>query len=412
MKTRSSNRRDFLKSGAGVGGALLVGADSGNAAPNPQSAQPDAAQPAPDDPTKVPGVPARPYGERSRFERILRTPSPQGTSSGTPLQDLTGIITPSSLHFERHHAGVPDIDPRRHRLLIHGMVDRPLILTMDELKRFPSVSRIYFMECSGNGYRRKGGRTVQEAHGLVSCAEWTGVALSLLLSEAGVQQRAGWIVAEGSDAAKMTRSIPLTKAMNDVLVAYGQNGEALRPEQGYPVRLFVPGWEGNICVKWLRRIKVVDQPYMTREETSKYTDLMPDGKARQFTFEMDPKSLITFPSGGQKLPGPGFYEISGLAWSGRGAIRRVEVSVDGGRIWQDARLQSPVLPIAFTRFRFGWKWDGAEVVLQSRCTDEHGDVQPVLEDLVRARGENWGYHFNPIQGWKVSADGSVHNALA
>ena len=412
MKTRSSNRRDFLKSGAGVGGALLVGADSGNAAPNPQSAQPDAAQPAPDDPTKVPGVPARPYGERSRFERILRTPSPQGTSSGTPLQDLTGIITPSSLHFERHHAGVPDIDPRRHRLLIHGMVDRPLILTMDELKRFPSVSRIYFMECSGNGYRRKGGRTVQEAHGLVSCAEWTGVALSLLLSEAGVQQGAGWIVAEGSDAAKMTRSIPLTKAMNDVLVAYGQNGEALRPEQGYPVRLFVPGWEGNICVKWLRRIKVVDQPYMTREETSKYTDLMPDGKARQFTFEMDPKSLITFPSGGQKLPGPGFYEISGLAWSGRGAIRRVEVSVDGGRIWQDARLQSPVLPIAFTRFRFGWKWDGAEVVLQSRCTDEHGDVQPVLEDLVRARGENWGYHFNPIQGWKVSADGSVHNALA
>jgi sulfane dehydrogenase subunit SoxC len=412
MKARSSNRRDFLKSGAGVGGALLVGADSGNAAPNPQSAQPDAAQPAPDDPTKVPGVPARPYGERSRFERILRTPSPQGTSSGTPLQDLNGIITPSSLHFERHHAGVPDIDPRRHRLLIHGMVDRPLILTMDELKRFPSVSRIYFMECSGNGYRRKGGRTVQEAHGLVSCAEWTGVALSLLLSEAGVQQGAGWIVAEGSDAAKMTRSIPLTKAMNDVLVAYGQNGEALRPEQGYPVRLFVPGWEGNICVKWLRRIKVVDQPYMTREETSKYTDLMPDGKARQFTFEMDPKSLITFPSGGQKLPGPGFYEISGLAWSGRGAIRRVEVSVDGGRIWQDARLQSPVLPIAFTRFRFGWKWDGAEVVLQSRCTDEHGDVQPVLEDLVRARGENWGYHFNPIQGWKVSADGSVQNALA
>jgi sulfane dehydrogenase subunit SoxC len=209
----------------------------------------------------------------------------------------------------------------------------------------------------------------------------------------------------------MTRSVPLAKAMNDVLLAYGQNGEAIRPEQGYPLRLFVPGWEGNISIKWLRRIKVVDQPYMTREETSKYTDLMPDGKARQFTFEMDPKSLITYPSGGQKLSSPGFYEISGLAWSGRGAIRKVEVSVDGGRSWQDAQLQSPVIPIAFTRFRFGWKWDGSEVVLQSRCTDEHGDVQPALADLVKARGDHWSYHFNPIQSWKVAADGSVQNAL-
>lgn len=295
--------------------------------------------------------------------------------------------------------------------MIHGMVDRPLVLSMEELKRFPSVSRIYVMECSGNGFRNKGAKTVQDAHGLVSCSEWTGVPLALLLREAGVQSNASWIVAEGSDAAKMTRSVPLAKAMNDVLLAYGQNGEAIRPEQGYPLRLFVPGWEGNISIKWLRRIKVVDQPYMTREETSKYTDLMPDGKARQFTFEMDPKSLITYPSGGQKLVSPGFYEISGLAWSGRGAIRKVEVSVDGGRTWRDAQLQSPVLPIAFTRFRFGWKWDGSETVLQSRCTDEHGDLQPSLADLVKARGDHWSYHFNPIQSWKVAADGSVQNAL-
>ncbi len=392
-----TNRRRFLKGAALVAGAGLSRADEQSAA---------------DDPTTTPGIPARAYGERSRFERTVRVPNAQGTSSLTPLQDSTGIITPSSLHFERHHAGIPDIDPGRHRLMIHGMVDRPLILTMDELKRFPSVSRIYFMECSGNGFRnRRTARTVQEAHGLVSCAEWTGVSLGLLLREAGVQQGASWIVAEGSDAAKMTRSVPLSKAMNDVLIAYGQNGEALRPEQGYPVRLFVPGWEGNISIKWLRRIKVVDQPYMTREETSKYTDLMPDGKARQFTFEMDPKSLITFPSGGQKLSGPGFYEISGLAWSGRGAIRRVEVSVDGGRTWRDAQLQSPVLPIAFTRFGFGWKWEGTEAVLQSRCTDEHGDVQPALEDLIKARGDNWGYHYNPIQSWKVTTDGSVQNAL-
>jgi sulfane dehydrogenase subunit SoxC len=326
---------------------------------------------------------------------------------------LKGIITPSSLHFERHHAGVPDIDPSRHRLLIHGLVDRPLILTMDEIKRFPSVSRIHFMECSGNGFRaRATAKTVQEGHGLVSCAEWTGVSLGLLLREAGVQSGANWIVAEGSDAAKMTRSVPLAKATKDVLLAYAQNGEAIRPEQGYPLRMFVPGWEGNIAIKWLRRIKVVDQPYMTREETSKYTDLMPDGTARQFTFEMDPKSLITYPSGGQKLAGAGFYEISGLAWSGRGAIRRVEVSTDAGRTWRDAELQTPVIPIAFTRFRYGWKWDGGEAVIQSRCTDEHGDVQPTLRDLVKARGENWGYHFDPIQPWRIQTDGSVLNALA
>ena len=403
----SSNRRHFLKSTA----AFVAAADFTNAQDS-QTKQSTAGQGSPPDPTGAPGSPARPYGDRSRFEQAVRTPSREGTSSGAPLQDLNGIITPSSLHFERHHSGVPDIDPAHHRLLIHGLVDRPLMLTMDELKRFPSVSRIHVMECSGNGFRSRGAGTVQQLHGLVSCSEWTGVPLELVLREAGVQKRANWIVAEGSDAAKMTRSVPLVKAMNDVLLAYGQNGEALRPEQGYPLRLFVPGWEGNISIKWLRRIKVVDRPYMTREETSKYTDLLPDGKARQFTFEMDPKSLITNPSGGHKLTGPGFYEISGLAWSGRGAIRRVEVSVDGGRTWRDAKLQSPVLPVAFTRFRFGWKWEGSEVVLASRCTDEHGDVQPTLEELVKVRGDHWGYHYNPIQSWKVLADGSVQNALA
>lgn len=397
---QSANRRKFLKSAALAAGAGAGYAQSGDG------------QPAPEDPTAQPGAPARAYGERSRFVKTVRTPSPQGSSSGAPLQDLTGIITPSALHFERHHAGVPDIDPRRHRLMIHGMVDRPLVLSMDEVKRFPSVSRIHMIECSGNGFRSKGARTAQQAYGLVSCSEWTGVPLALLLREAGVQAGASWIVAEGSDAAKMTRSVPLAKAMNDVLLAYGQNGEPIRPEQGFPLRLFVPGWEGNISVKWLRRIKVVDQPYMTREETSKYTDLMPDGKARQFTFEMDPKSLITYPSGGHQLAGPGYYEITGLAWSGRGAIRRVEVSADGGKTWRDAQLQTPVLPICFTRFRLGWKWDGGEAVLQSRCTDEHGDVQPTLADLRKARGDHWGYHFNPIQSWKVSADGSVQNALA
>jgi sulfane dehydrogenase subunit SoxC len=356
----------------------------------------------------------RAVGERSPFEASKRTWIGQGrvTSSLTPLQNSRGIITPSALHFERHHAQVPAIDPRQHRLLIHGMVDRPLIFTVEELMRLPSVSRIHFVECSGNtNPARRVAGDAQGTHGMTSCSEWTGVPLSLLLQEAGVQRGASWLVAEGADAVKLSRSIPLRKAMDDILVAYGQNGEALRPEQGYPLRLLIPGWEGNINIKWLRQIKAVDQPYMTRDETSKYTDLMPDGKARQFTFEMDPKSVITFPSGGQKLGVPGFHEITGLAWSGRGAIRRVEVSTDGGATWKDATLQEPVLRFAHTRFRLAWNWNGQEAVLQSRCTDEQGGFQPALAESNRVRGNAYNYHASHIQAWKINRDGSVQNGL-
>src|SRR5215510_5130812 len=260
------------------------------------------------------GAPISPYGERSPFVHSQRQTSdrsrtPEQASSLTPLADTYGIITPSSLHFERHHSGVPAIDPAQHRLMIHGMVDRPLIFTMEELQRLPSISRIYFLECSGNsntGWRPTPRPSVQSTHGMTSCSEWTGVKLSLLLEEVGVQSNASWILAEGADPAKMTRSIPMAKAMDDAMVVYAQNGEPLRPEQGFPLRLFLPGWEGNSNVKWLRRLKLMDQPAMSREETSKYTDLMPDGTARQFTFDMEPKSLITRPSGGDKLAGPGF----------------------------------------------------------------------------------------------------------
>lgn len=363
------------------------------------------------------GPPARGYGARSPFEQATRIEwIDDGTAfaSFTPLGELHGIITPSALHFERHHAGVPAIDPHKHRLMIHGLVEKPLMLTLEDLKRFPSSSRIYFIECAGNGFgrRQRGSNSVQETHGLTSCSEWTGVPLSILLRETGLQRNANWLLAEGADAVLMTRSIPLKKALEDVLVAYAQNGEALRPEQGYPLRLLVPGWEGNINIKWLRRIKVVDQPYMTREETARYTDLLSDGTARIFSFEMDPKSVITFPSGQQKLNGSGFYEITGLAWSGRGAIRSVEVSVDGGNTWSNAALQEPVLRFAHTRFRFPWHWDGKEAIIQSRCRDEHGDLQPTLAQLIKVRGENWFYHFNPIQPWRIRADGSVENALA
>jgi sulfane dehydrogenase subunit SoxC len=287
---------------------------------------------------------------------------------------------------------------------------------MRDLRRFPSISRLMFLECSGNGlteWSKPTMPTVQFTHGLTSTSEWTGVPLSTILNEAGVRAGAKWLLAEGSDAAVMTRSIPLEKAMKDCLLAYGQNGEAIRPEQGYPLRLIVPGYEGNINIKWLRRIEVSDAPFMTREETSKYTDLFPDGKAVQFSLVMEAKSVITFPSGTMTLDGPGFHEITGLAWSGRGAIRRVDVSVDGGRTWRAARLQAPILPICHTRFRFPWTWDGGEAILQSRCVDETGYVQPTIGQLVAVRGLNGPtgsvYHLNGIQSWHVATDGKVTN---
>ena len=364
----------------------------------------------PDDPTRIPGAHATEYGRRSPFERAKRLARPQ--RSRTPLQDLHGIITPSALHFERHHNGVPFIDPARHRLLVHGLVERPLLFTVAELKRFPATSRLVFVECSGNsGKEWKGpkGKTVQEIHGLTSTSEWTGVRLSTVLSEAGVSPGATWMLAEGSDAAALTRSLPLDRVLDEALLCYAQNGEPLRPEQGYPLRLLVPGFEANTCIKWLRRLKLVSSPVMTREETSKYTDLMPDGIARQFTFDMEAKSVITVPSGGQRLKKPGYVEIRGLAWSGRGRVENVEVSVDGGNSWRTARLQAPVLPKCHTRFCLDWWWDGGEAVLQSRCTDETGYRQPTRQELVDVRGTNSYYHYNAIQSWKIDEEGNVSN---
>jgi sulfane dehydrogenase subunit SoxC len=359
------------------------------------------------------------YGSRSPFEKTARyfnqnTKVPlEEASSRTPLHDTYGIITPSSLHFERHHSGVPALDPTTHTLTIHGLVDRPLVFTVDELKRMPSVSRIYFLECSGNsGSEWRGGSTesdVQRVHGLTSCSEWTGVPVAALLRECGIQSSATWLLAEGADAGKHARSIPVKKAMDDALVAYAQNGEPIRPEQGYPLRLFLPGWEGNTNVKWLRRLKALDQPAMTREETSKYTDLMADGTARQFTFDMEPKSLITRPSGGETLAKPGLYELTGIAWSGRGTITKVEVTTDGGATWTVAQLQTPVLPRAHTRFSWSWKWDGGEALIASRCTDDTGYTQPPLGELIKVRGVNSQYHNNGIQAWKVAADGKISN---
>ena len=368
--------------------------------------------PVPSDPTKVPGAPTSDLGGRSPFEHPRR--APVGDNQGfslTPLQDLYGIVTPADLHFERHHAGVPAIDPQRYKLLIHGMVERPMVFDLAALRRFPAVSALHFLECSGNGsasYRNiRPELTPQLIDGLTSTSEWTGVPLATLFRAVGVKPGATWFLAEGEDAAVMARSIPMDKGWDDALIAYGQNGEPLRPAQGYPARLLLPGWEGNSNVKWLRRIEVSDHPFMTREETSKYTDPLADGTARQFSFVMDAKSIITFPAYPVTLPGTGWWEISGIAWSGRGTISRVEISTDGGRQWAPAALQLPVLPRCHTRFRHLWKWDGQESLIMSRAVDETGYVQPTLAELRAARGIGTFYHFNHIRAWRVRRDGSV-----
>ena len=376
--------------------------------------------PVPPDATKAPGRMISEdggYGLRSQFETEVRWSASTQANAYTPLQTSYGTITPSGLHYERCHAGIADIDPARHRLIIHGLVDRPIKYSLADLKRFPTVSRTHFLECSGNSgteIMKPNQPTVQRTHGLVSTSEWTGIALSLLLKQTGLRSDAAWVLAEGADGAVMTRSVPIDKCLSDALIVFAQNGEAIRPEQGYPMRLFLPGWEGNISIKWLRRLEVSDKPYFTREETSKYTDIITtSGKARQFAFTMDAKSVITFPSGEMKLPGPGFYEVSGLAWSGRGKIARVELSTDCGRSWSLASLQDPVLPISQTRFRYPWIWDGEPAVLQSRATDETGYVQPTHRQLIAARGAletgSSFYHMNAIQSWGVAVDGSVMN---
>jgi sulfane dehydrogenase subunit SoxC len=358
------------------------------------------------------------YGQPSPHEAGVRRQSwsnapLEQASSMTPLGDLHGSVTPNGLFYERHHSGVPDIAPEQHRLVIHGAVRRPLALTLEDLLRFPSVSRVHFLECTGNTGSeliKPTRETVQGTHGLLSSAEWTGVPLSLLLDAVGLLPEGLWLLAEGADAGRMTRSVPIAKALDDALVAYAQNGEALRPEQGYPVRLLLPGWGGNLSVKWLRRLKVAAEPFYTREETSKYTDLMPDGRARIFTWAMDAKSVITHPSGGQTLNGgPGWRQISGLAWSGRGKITAVEVSTDGGLRWQIATLQEPILSKCLTRFSLPWEWHGEPAVLQSRAIDETGYRQPTREQLIAARGTHGAYHNNAIQSWRVDPSGKVSN---
>jgi sulfane dehydrogenase subunit SoxC len=403
------SRRALITGAAAAAGGALLGGDQPSRGQQPQ--QP-AAPRVPSDPTKVPGPPTSAVSARSPFEHPARTPT--GVTIGasfSPLQEFSGTITPTDLHFERHHAGVAMIDPARYRLLVHGLVDRPMMFTLDDLKRFPSVTRIYFLECSGNGraaYQApKGELSPQLVDGLTSNAEWTGVPLATVLEEVGVKPDAPWILAEGADAAVLSRSIPLAKAMDDALLVYAQNGEALRPAAGYPVRLLLPGWEGNTNIKWIRRLELMRQPAMSREETSKYTDPLANGTARQFSFEMDAKSIITYPAYPARLEGKGWIQISGLAWSGRGKISRVDVSTNGGRSWVAAELQEPVLAKAHTRFNHMWKWGGSPAILMSRAIDETGYTQPTLALFREKRGPGTEYHYNYIRAWVLYRDGQV-----
>ncbi|HQZ01070.1 MAG TPA: sulfite dehydrogenase [Thauera sp.] len=366
-------------------------------------------------------VAASPYGMPSKYERGLqRRESPGLTRVGgssvafTPLQGLFGIITPSGLHFERHHQGWHDIDPSRHRLMINGLVKTQAVFTMDDIMRLPSVSRIHFIECGANTGMEWGNvavPTVQYSHGMLSCSEFTGVPLKEILDMCGADYKKGrYVLAEGADGSSMTRTIPMELIESgEVLVAYGMNGEMLRPENGYPLRLVVPGVQGVSWVKWLRRIEVGDQPWATKDEAVHYIDLMPDGQHRQYTSVQECKSVITTPSGGQLLLDKGFYNISGMAWSGRGKITRVDVSTDGGINWRQARLETPVLSKAITRFNVDWVWDGKPAIVQSRAVDDSAYVQPGYGQLRTVRGTKSIYHNNAIQSWKVVESGEVSN---
>ena len=416
-KGMGSERRGFLQrsfaaaAASVAGGAAFAQARGDDAILKPQPHAVALGQP----------VAATGYGLPSQYERDLqRRESPgltrvrQASVSFCPLQGLFGIITPSGLHFERHHQGWWDIDPSQHRLMLNGMVKTPMVFTVEEIMRLSPVTRTHFIECGANTAMEWGNvavPTVQYTHGMVSCSEFTGVPLLTLLEMAGADFKKGrFVLAEGADGSSLTRTIPMELVMSgEVLVAYGQNGEMLRPENGYPLRLVVPGVQGVSWVKYLRRIELGDQRFGTKDESSHYVDLMPDGRHRQYSGIQECKSVVTTPSGGQMLLDKGYYNITGLAWSGRGKVKRVDVSVDGGRNWRRARLESPVHDKALTRFNADWSWDGKPAVIQSRAIDDTGSVQPNYKLLREVRGTRSIYHNNAVQSWRVAESGEVSN---
>jgi sulfane dehydrogenase subunit SoxC len=418
------HRRALLGRGAAIAGALSVA--------GPALTTGAAAEPLADSPWSLQvGDAMPPYQVPSRFEKgVVRTVDnpdnlPRNSRARTPHHLLQGIITPNGLHFTICHGGVPDIDPDKHKLVIHGLVKRPLVFTLETLSRYPQTSRIGFVECGGNSAPLFSNEPiqadVQALHGLASCSEWTGVLLSTLLEEAGIQPEAKWIIAEGADAPHASRSVPVAKALDDAMIALYQNGERIQPGQGYPMRLWLPGYEGNMNIKYLRRLKLTSEPAMSYYESRTYAQVLPNGQSYRFYFLQEVKSFISSPSPGHVLKEPGYYEISGVAYSGTGRITKVAVSADGGQSWGQAALQEPVLPKAFTRFRMPWRWEGGPAVLQSRAWDEAGNVQPTRAELVAMRGQTTkppsvlafpSQHFNAITSWAVDTKGGVRHVYA
>jgi sulfane dehydrogenase subunit SoxC len=418
------DRRALLGRGMVFAGAMGAGVGASSAAAG--------AEPLADEPWSLEfGEPTPLYQGPSKFEakvaRTLSNPNhePRNSHARTPHHLLEGTTTPNGLHFTINHGGIPTIDPDKHRLVIHGLVKRPLEFTLETLLRYPMISRVAFVECGGNSAPMFSPEPLQESvqalHGLASCAEWTGVKLSTLLEETGIDPRAKWFIAEGADSPHLSRSVPMKKALDDAMIVLYQNGERIMPGNGYPMRLLLPGYEGNMNVKFLRRIKLVEQPAMSMYEARTYSPILPNGKAYRFYFLQEVKSFITSPSHGQTLKGPGLYEISGIAYSGTGRIERVMVSADGGQSWAQAALQEPVLSKAFTRFRMPWRWNGGPATLQSRAWDEAGEVQPTRAEFVAARGELVkpapvlafpNQHYNSITSWGVGSNGEVKHVYA
>ena len=417
------NRRALLRGGAVVAGAMTSGGALTGAA----------AEPLQNDPWSLErGLVVPAYQVPSRFEknvvRTLSNPNNEFRTSHarTPHQLLQGAITPNGLFFSICHSALPDIDPAQHKLVIHGLVKQPLVYTLDSLSRYPMVTRTHFLECSGNSAPMFSSEplqvTAQAIHGLVSNAEWTGVLLSTLLEETGIDPKATWLLAEGADAPSLHRSVPIKKALDDAMIALYQNGERIQPGNGYPMRLLLPGYQGNMNVKYVRRIKLIDQPAMSFFESKTYSQILPTGKMWLFHFTQEVKSFITHPSFGHALQGPGFYEISGVAYSGNGRISKVMVSADGGKSWAQAALQEPVMPKAFVRFRMPWRWDGQPAVLQSRASDEAGNVQPTRAEFVAARGQTDkplttplafpNQHYNSITSWGIDSKGEIKHVYA
>lgn len=430
---KSIGRRDFFRKTAALAGTAIAGTSllSSNAMANEHGGgggeevilgTPEWATKWGDPVTKnLYGMPSKyEHNVTRRYTKLLASGNFRASIAVTPIQESMGIITPNGLFFSRSHGGVAHINPNEHRLMITGLVEKPLVLTMEQLKRYPSVTRTHFIECPANGGQEWRGpqyNSLQFSKGFMSCAEWTGVYIKDILKDLGVKKDALWMLAEGGDSSKMGRTIPMEKVLDDAMIVWGQNGEALRPEQGYPIRLLVPGWEGNLCVKWLRRLDFASEPWYCKEETSKYTVLKPNGHIMQHTYANEVNSTVTSPSpeiDWSHLKEGDVVEIEGLAWSGMGTITGVDISFDGGKNYVEAQLKGLVLPKCWTRWSYMYTipkdfkhTDGNQLLLTSRAMDDAGFVQPTIDQELTAVGVEAVYHRNAVETWRVEQDGKV-----